>query len=100
MRLKNSMVHDWENCMDTIDRRGSVTLDTRRMLIPSKMDEFESFWLKFAKALKRANKLKVIELYRCPTHVVEDAIYSLPQLSVLNAISMKYTNYYLFTFHT
>lgn len=83
------MVHDWEKFVDTIENQGTVFLDTRRMLIPSKNDEFDSFWLRFSSAMKKANKLKNIELYRCPTHVVEDAIYALPQLVVLNATSIK-----------
>lgn len=87
--LKNSMVHDWEKCIDTINNQGTVLLDTRRMLISDKTDEFESFWLRFCKEVKRANKITNIELYRCPTHVVEDILYSLPQLKVLNATSIK-----------
>ncbi|CAI6347037.1 unnamed protein product [Macrosiphum euphorbiae] len=89
VRLKNSMVYDWERFVDSIDQQRTVTLDTRRMLIPSKVDDFESFWLRFANAMKRAQKLKVIELYRCPVIVVEDIIYSLPQIEVLNAASIK-----------
>jgi len=83
------MVYDWERFVDSIDQQRTEMLDTRRMLIPSKIEEFESFWLQFAKAMKRAQKLKCIELYRCPAHVVEDIIYSLPQIEVLNATSIK-----------
>jgi len=83
------MVYDWESFVDTIEQQITHTLDTRRMLIPSKVEEFEDFWLNFSKAMKRAQKLKLIELYRCPTHVVEDIIYSLPQLEELNATSIK-----------
>ncbi|XP_022168191.1 uncharacterized protein LOC111032231 isoform X5 [Myzus persicae] len=89
VRLKNSMVYDWERFVDSIDQQRTDTLDTRRMLIPVKVEEFESFWLRFSKAMKRAQKLKTIELYRCPTHVVEDIIYSLPQIEILNASSIK-----------
>ncbi|XP_026805542.1 uncharacterized protein LOC113548713 isoform X3 [Rhopalosiphum maidis] len=92
VRLKNSMVYDWERFVDSIDHQRTDTLDTRRMLIPIKVDEFENFWLHFSKAMKRAQKLKFIELYRCPTHVVEDIIYSLPQIEVLNATSIKNPN--------
>jgi len=81
------MICDWKKCVDTIIKRNTVSLDTRGMLIP--MDNLEEFWLSFCKELKRANKIKTIELYRCPTHVVEDLIYSLPQLKVLNANSIK-----------
>lgn len=83
------MVYDWEKFVDSIDEQSTTTLDTRRMLIPPVVEDFEKFWLNFDKALKRAKKLKTIELYRCPAHVVEDAIYSLPQLAVLNATSIK-----------
>ncbi|XP_060849581.1 uncharacterized protein LOC132928718 isoform X3 [Rhopalosiphum padi] len=92
VRLKNSMVYDWERFVDSIDHQRTDTLDTRRMLIPIKVEEFENFWLHFSKAMKRAQKLKFIELYRCPTHVVEDIIYSLPQIEVLNATSIKNPN--------
>ncbi|XP_025418801.1 uncharacterized protein LOC112689348 isoform X3 [Sipha flava] len=92
VRLKNSMVYDWNKFVETINNQGTVSLDSRRMLMPSKVDEFENFWLRFSIAIKKATKLKTIELYRCPTHVVEDIIYSLPQLSVLNATSLKNPN--------
>lgn len=81
------MVYDWNKFVDTINKRNTVSLDTRRMLIPK--NNFDSFWLCFSKDLKRAVKLKTIELYRCPPHVIEDIIYSLPQLEVLNASSIK-----------
>ncbi|XP_026806541.1 uncharacterized protein LOC113549442 [Rhopalosiphum maidis] len=91
-RLKNSMVYDWERFVDSIDQQRTNTLDTRRMLLPVQIDEFKNFWLHFSKAMKRAQNLKFIELYRCPTHVVEDIIHSLPQLEVLNATSIKNPN--------
>lgn len=84
------MVFDWNKFAETIDRQCSVSLDTRRMLIPTSLLEFNNFWYCFAVALKKATKLKAIELYRCPPHVVEDTIYSLPQLALLNATSIKY----------
>ncbi|CAI6373170.1 unnamed protein product [Macrosiphum euphorbiae] len=92
VRLKNSMVYDWERFVDSIDQQRTDTLDTRRMMIPSKVEDFESFWLRFANAMKRAQHLKFIELYRCPVLVVEDIIYSLPQIEVLNATSIKNPN--------
>ncbi|XP_026816770.1 uncharacterized protein LOC113556173 [Rhopalosiphum maidis] len=92
VRLKNSMVYDWERFVDSIDQQRTYTLDTRQMLIPINDDEFKNFWLHFSKAMKRAHKLKFIELYRCPTHIVEDIIHSLPQLEVLNATSIKNQN--------
>ncbi|XP_060857659.1 uncharacterized protein LOC132935201 [Metopolophium dirhodum] len=92
VRLKNSMVYDWERFVDSIDQQRTNTLDTRRMLIPSKIEDFESFWLQFSNAMTRAKQLKFIELYRCPVLVVEDIIYSLPQIEVLNASSIKNPN--------
>jgi len=83
------MVYDWERFVDCIDQQNTCTLDTRRMLIPTTIEFYEDFWLNFSKAMKRAQKLKLIELYRCPTHVVEDIIYSLPQLEEFNATSIK-----------
>lgn len=81
------MVYDWKKCVDTIIKRETVSLDTRCMLLPK--DNLEGFWLSFCKELKRATELKTIELYRCPTHVVEELINVMPQLKVLNANSMK-----------
>ncbi|XP_029341273.1 uncharacterized protein LOC103308797 [Acyrthosiphon pisum] len=92
VRLKNSMVYDWEKLVDFIDQQRTDTLDTRCMLIPSKVEDFKSFWLRFANAMKKAQKLKFIELYRCPVFVVEDIINSLPQIEVLNATSIKNPN--------
>jgi len=83
------MVYDWERFVDSIDQQNTETLDTSRMLLPSKVEDFESFWLRFANAMRRAQNLKFIELYRCPVHVVEDIIYSLPQIEVLKATSIK-----------
>lgn len=83
------MVYDWEKCIDTINNQGTVLLDTRRMLMSEKSGEFENFWLRFCKDVKRANKITNIELYRCPTHVIEDILYSLPQLTILKATSIK-----------
>lgn len=79
------MVYDWEKCIDLVISKSAVAIDTRRMLIPSQTSDNEHFWLSFVQAVKRANQLKTIELYRCPTHVVEYSIQFLPQLEVLNA---------------
>lgn len=89
VRLKNSLVHDWEKCFDSIYDQSTVSLDTRRMLIPAPYGDYEQFWLFFVKALTKAKKLKVIELYRCPTYVVEEVLNELPQLEILNATSIK-----------
>lgn len=83
------MIYDWEKFIDTINKQGSISLDSRRMLIPIKIEEFEDFWLKFSLAIKKATKLEIIELYRCPINVVQDVIQSLPQLVILNATSIK-----------
>ncbi|CAI6373174.1 unnamed protein product [Macrosiphum euphorbiae] len=92
VRLKNSMVYDWERFVNTINQQVTDALDTRSMLIPSEVKDVERFWLRFANAMKRAQMLKSIELYTCPVHVVEDIIYSLPQIEVLNATSIKNPN--------
>ncbi|XP_029345733.1 uncharacterized protein LOC107884932 [Acyrthosiphon pisum] len=92
VRLKNSMVYDWEMFVDSIDQQRTETLDTRHMLIPSNVEDVESYWLRFSYAMKEAQKLKFIELYRCPVFVVEDIIYSLPQIEVLKATSIKNPN--------
>lgn len=83
------MVYDWDKFVTSIVNQSSVTLDTKRMLIPSNTELYLKFWLNFAKAIKTAKLLKAIELYRCPPHVVEDVIYSLPELQILNASSIK-----------
>ncbi|XP_022172124.1 uncharacterized protein LOC111034968 isoform X2 [Myzus persicae] len=89
VRLENFMVYDWERFVDFIDQQRTGSLDTSCMLIPVQVEEFKSFWSRFSIAIKRAQKLKFIELSKCPTHVVEDIIYSLPQIEVLNATSIK-----------
>lgn len=83
------MVCNWNKCINAIHDHATVTLDTRRMFIPSKPEDFNKFWLEFTIALKKAQQLKCLELYRCSSNVVEDTIYSLPQLTVLNATSIK-----------
>jgi len=81
------MVYDWNKFVDAINEKNTVSLDTRLMLIPK--NNVDSFWLCFSKDLKRAVKLKSIELYKCPPHVIEDIIHSLSQLEVLNASTIK-----------
>lgn len=71
--------------MYAIDVKCSISMDTRYMFIPQEINENKKFWLCFANAIQKAKKLKTIELYRCPTHVVEDTIKSLPQLEKLIA---------------
>ncbi|CAI6373546.1 unnamed protein product [Macrosiphum euphorbiae] len=87
--LENSMVYDWEKFVNTINQQRTDTLNTRRMLRPSIVEDLEIFWLRFAHAMKRAQQLKFIELYKCPELVVEDIVYSLPQIEVLNATSIR-----------
>eukprot|EP00102_Acyrthosiphon_pisum_P023966 XP_016661176.1 PREDICTED: uncharacterized protein LOC107884146 [Acyrthosiphon pisum] len=89
VHLKNSMVYDWERFVDSIDQQRTDTLDTRRMLMPSKVEDFKCFWLRFSNSIKRAKRLKFIELYGCPVHVVEDIIYSLSKIEVLNATTIR-----------
>lgn len=59
------------------------------MVIPNQMNENKHFWLCFTKAIKKAKKLKTIELYRSPTHVVENTMYSLRQLEVFKATTIE-----------
>jgi len=87
--LKYSRIYNWEKCIDTINNKGTIVLDMRDMLLPTNIEDFKSFWLHFSKNIIRAKQLKIIELYKCPSHVVVDMIYSLPQLEVLNATSIK-----------
>lgn len=83
------MVYDWNQFAATIVKQNSVSLDTKRMLIPTKNDEYERFWMSFGNAIKEAKHLKAIDLYRCPAQAVEDVIYSLLELKTLNASSIK-----------
>ncbi|VVC27502.1 F-box domain,Leucine-rich repeat domain, L domain-like, partial [Cinara cedri] len=89
VRLKNATVLDWDKFIHTIDMHRSISLDTRRMLLPKDINEFELFWSKFSLAIPNATQLRALELYRCPASVVEDVMCSLHQLEKLNATSIK-----------
>lgn len=69
-------------------RQHSTTLNTKCMLIPSMSQDFEQFWTNFIFAIKRATQLCQLELFRCPTNVVQECIVALPQLSVFNSSSI------------
>lgn len=83
------MVYNWENLINILIQKQSITLDTRRMLIPYKALDFENFWASFCYGIKNATQLHELELYRCPVNVVHECMAALPQLSVLNASSIK-----------
>lgn len=83
------MVCNWKKAITAFHNNGTVTLNTRRMLLPTKFEEIEMFWHDFITALEKAQKLKCIELYRCPSYIVEKTISLLPQLTVLNVTSIK-----------
>lgn len=59
------------------------------MLLPPNVQDFEQFWAQFSQAIKSATSLEVLELYRCPVNVVSEVMSLLPQLTILNAISIK-----------
>ncbi|VVC43512.1 Methyl-CpG DNA binding,F-box domain,Leucine-rich repeat domain, L domain-like,DNA-binding domain [Cinara cedri] len=92
VRLKNAMVCDWKKLIDFINMQKSISLDTRRMLMPSKAQDFDLFWLNFSKAITNAINLEALELYRCPMSVVHDVMCSLRQLEKFNATSIKNPN--------
>ncbi|VVC43987.1 F-box domain,Leucine-rich repeat domain, L domain-like [Cinara cedri] len=85
IRLKNTFVCDWDKLIDTINSRCVISLDTRGMLIPSNIYEFERFWLKFSLTIHNAKKLKALKLYRCPINIVCYVMHFLQQLEVLEA---------------
>lgn len=83
------MVYDWDKCIDTIEKKSSVSLDIRQMSIPMQFDEYVKFWSHFNMAIKRAKQLKVIKLCKCPPFVVENIISMLPQLEILTVTSIR-----------
>lgn len=83
------MVCDWEKCIDTIKRKGSYSLDTRNMIIPTGLDASTYFWNTFSQEIKRASQLKVIQLSECPPFILERIITALPQLTILKATSIR-----------
>lgn len=80
------MIIDWKKCIDTFNIKCAIKLDTRYMFIPRDICGYNDFWLCFSNAIQKAKKLISIDLYRCPTYVVEHTSRSLPQLQVLQAL--------------
>lgn len=83
------MVYDWHKFMETIIRQGSTALNSRSMLVPYRLHDFDKFWINFTIAIKKATKLYELELYKCPINVVHECILTLPQLTILIASTIK-----------
>lgn len=82
------MINDWNMFIDLIIRQNSTMLNTKNMFIPTKYRDSILFWQNFSHAIKRATNLRVLELYKCPTNVIQDCIIALPQLTVFNGASI------------
>lgn len=84
------MIRNWDKFIeDIINKLGTMSLDTRDMIIPTEIEDNEKFWIQFLLSLKKVNNLKHIFLYNCPPHVVEYTIFTMLQLEVLEASSIK-----------
>lgn len=88
MYLKNVAVSNWKTFINVLVEQESTALNLRQMLIPYKLQDFESFWENFSLEIKRATRLQELVLYRCTIDVLHKCIQELPQLSILDASSI------------
>ena len=85
VRMKNSHVNDWEGFVRTLKRNGTIHLDLRKVL----MGNQEEAWREFSELIGRVDQLQKIDLCRCETSVVEKLFISNPNLTSINAVSLK-----------
>ncbi|VVC38974.1 Methyl-CpG DNA binding,F-box domain,Leucine-rich repeat domain, L domain-like,DNA-binding domain [Cinara cedri] len=87
--LKNMMVDNWKDLVELINVQGSISLETRGMVLPTSVQDLDTFWSNFSIAIPNATKLEVLELYKCPIRVFHNVINSLQQLKKLNVTLIK-----------
>lgn len=85
VRMKNSHVNDWEGFVRTLKRNGTVHLDLRKVL----MGNQEEAWREFSQWIGKVDQLEGIDLCRCESTVVENLFKSNPNLTTINALSLK-----------
>jgi len=86
--LKGCSVYNWEECVNTLNSMDTVVLDTESMLIPENVKKLEAFWRQFVQGITRAERLKVINFYKCPPTVLNRIVLSLPRLNVFDATTI------------
>lgn len=86
VRMKNSLVTDWDGFAETLKGRGTQNLDLRKMIFSGESD---TMWKKFAAVIPRVNSLVKLEFCRCSEIVVEEVIKNCPQLEILIAVMIK-----------
>lgn len=89
VRLEDTKICDWDKFVFAMKKHKTISLDTRGMLFPTEHQDLEHFWAQFCKAIEAATNLEVLELYRCPVKVVSEVMRLTPQLTILNATSIK-----------
>lgn len=89
IKLDKCRVVGWHKLVDLINEKETVRLDTKNMLTPKTNCSHFHYWKHFNNAIVNAKTLKSLYLYRCPPHVVEKVISSLPELEVFGALLMK-----------
>lgn len=85
VRMKNSHVNDWEGFVRTLKRNGTIHLDLRKVL----MGNQEEAWREFSEWIGRVDQLQGIDLCRCESTVVQNLFVSNPNLTTINALSLK-----------
>lgn len=85
VRMKNSHVNDWEGFIRTLKRNGTIHLDLRKVL----MGNQEEAWREFSELIGLVDQLQGIDLCRCESAVVEKLFLSNPNLTRINALSLK-----------
>ena len=89
VRLQNANISNWMKLVESIQKHKTISFDSRGMVVPSKVEDMERFWAQFSHAIKSATSLEVLALYRCPVNVISEVMHLLPQLTKLNATSIK-----------
>ena len=89
VQLQNATICNWMILVESIQKHKTISLDSRGMLVLSKVEDIVHFWAQFIQAIKSATSLEVLALYKCPVNVISEVMHLLPQLTKLNATSIK-----------
>ncbi|KAK9512651.1 hypothetical protein O3M35_001028 [Rhynocoris fuscipes] len=89
VRMKNSMVRDWNGFGRALRLRNTKALDLRKMLLPETPDAIAEMWVELGKAVSNLPSLSKIDLGRCTPQAVEIVTKSCPQLESLVTLAIR-----------
>uniref|UniRef100_T1HC39 MBD domain-containing protein n=1 Tax=Rhodnius prolixus TaxID=13249 RepID=T1HC39_RHOPR len=89
VRMKNSMVRDWNGFGRALRLRSTKALDLRKMLLPETPEAIAEMWVELGKAVTNLPSLTKIDLGRCTPQAVEIVTAACPQLKSLVTLAIR-----------